>query len=345
MTVNWKQSSVLVTGGASFIGSHLIDYLTDTRDPSYVTAIDDLSSGKRRNLDLDRVRLLEFDLHDTARLRSTLEETRPDVIFHLAADHGGRGYVDTHQVDCGQNMALDMTLFHEAHRVGVPQIVYASSGCVYPNHLQTDPDQLLYLTEEHVGPPYDADNMYGWAKLMAEMQLRHYADETAMQTVSCRYFTVYGPRGKVDHAIIAMIARARAQTDPFAVWGDGSQVRNWTYVDDIVQGTVLAAERIHDGTAVNLGTTERTTVAEAVEYIIDYAGDLDGERYDPTIQLDITAPTGPVNRVADNGLAAKLLDWEPQVSIFDGIRRTMQWYWQNYTPDDAREQLLKVMER
>ena len=95
-----------------------------------------------------------------------------DVVFHLAAIHGGRGYVDLHQAACAQNLAMDGMLVKAAHEAGVEKFVFASSGCVYPNYLQTDVSQELYLTEDMVGPPYDADNMYGWAKLMTEMTLR-----------------------------------------------------------------------------------------------------------------------------------------------------------------------------
>ena len=127
-----------------------------------------------------------------------------------------------------------------------------------------DPDEVLYLTEDMVGPPFDADNLYGWAKLMAEMTLRANVREHGMKAASLRYFTVYGERGKEDHAVIAMIARAFIRQDPFVVWGDGQQIRNWTYVGDIVEGTIRAAETIDDGTAVNLGTMERTRVLDAV---------------------------------------------------------------------------------
>ena len=114
---------------------------------------------------------------------------------------------------------------------------------VYPNGLQADPSQVLYLGEDMVGPPYDADNMYGWAKLMAEMTLRAYYKDWGMKSACCRYFTVYGPRGVENHAVIAMIARAYIGQDPFVVWGTGEQIRNWTYVDDIVEGTIRAAEK------------------------------------------------------------------------------------------------------
>ena len=109
---------------------------------------------------------------------------------------------------------------------------------------------MLYLTEDMVGPPYDADNMYGWAKLMAEMTLQRVHGGMRPEVGVCRYFTVYGERGHENHAVIAMIARAFVRQDPFVVWGTGEQIRNWTHVSDIVSGTILAAEgdrRRHGG--------------------------------------------------------------------------------------------------
>ena len=111
--------------------------------------------------------------------------------------------------------------------------------------------------------------MYGWAKLMAELTLQAYHRSTSSAPASCRYFTVYGPRGVENHAVIAMIARAFVRQDPFDVWGDGKQIRNWTYVDDIVSGTILAAEKINDGTpstsapwSASASSTRRTLVLE-----------------------------------------------------------------------------------
>jgi nucleoside-diphosphate-sugar epimerase len=242
------------------------------------------------------------------------------VVFHLAADHGGRGYVDLHQAPCAGNLLLDGIVFRACYRAKVDKVVYASSGCVYPNHLQVDPKQLLYLTEDMVGPPYEADNIYGWAKLMGEMTLRAYYSDWGMKSASCRYFTVYGPRGVENHAVIAMIARAFVRQDPFVVWGTGEQIRNWTYIDDIVRGTVLAAERIDDGTALNLGTMERIRVLDAAKEVLRYVG------HNARIELHPEMPTGPYNRVADNSLAKKLLGWEPEVMFMDGLHRTIDWY-------------------
>jgi nucleoside-diphosphate-sugar epimerase len=318
--MNWRNTRVLVTGGASFIGSHLVDALVE-RGAS-IRVVDNLSSGRLDNIrhHVD-TRLVEFshgDLNDQDVLRAAVRNI--DLIFHLAADHGGRGYVDLHQVACATNLALDGNLFKAAHAAGVQKVVFASSGCVYPNHLQTNPGEILYLTEDMVGPPYDADNLYGWAKLMGEMTLRAYAEETGMRAANCRYFTVYGNRGHENHAVIAMIARAFVKQNPYVVWGTGEQIRNWTHVNDIVSGTMLAAEKIDDGTAVNLGTMERTRVVDAAREVLRYTG------HEAEIEFHPEMPTGPLNRVADNGLARRLLGWEPKVAFMDGLHRTIDWY-------------------
>lgn len=318
--MNWQDRNVLVTGGASFIGSNLVDALIARG--ARVRVVDDLSSGTldkiQGHIEAGWVSFIEGDLRDQSVAEKAVKGM--SVVFHLAADHGGRGYVDLHQAACAMNLTLDGIVFRAALNAGVDKVVYASSGCVYPNHIQADPKQILYLTEEMVGPPYDADNMYGWAKLMAEMTLRAYHKDWGLKSASCRYFTVYGPRGVENHAVIAMIARAFVKQDPFVVWGTGEQIRNWTYIDDIVEGTIRAAEHIDDGSAVNLGTMERIRVIDAVHEVLRYMG------HSAKIELHPEMPTGPYNRVADNSLARKLLGWEPGVKFIDGLHKTIDWY-------------------
>lgn len=327
--MSWNGKTTLVTGGASFIGSHLVEGLLQRG--AKVRVADDLSSGRREHLAGLDAELVEGDLLDQAFARRAVEDV--DVVFHLAADHGGRGYVDLHQSACASNLALDGHLFRAAIQADVGKVVYASSGCVYPNFLSEDPDEVLYLAEPMAGPPFDADNMYGWAKLMGEMTLAHLAEERGFKAASLRYFTVFGERGKEDHAVIAMIARAFLKQDPFVVWGDGRQIRNWTYVSDIVEGTILAAERIDDGTPVNLGTTERTSVLDAVKEVMAYTG------HDADIELHPEMPTGPMNRVADNHLAKELLDWEPEVPFVEGLHRTIDWYFESKDPAEVTSRL------
>jgi nucleoside-diphosphate-sugar epimerase len=292
----WTGKLVLITGGTSFIGSTLTDQLLARG--AKVRIVDDLSSGHlgniREHLGKGGVDFLHADLREPGVTRAAMLGV--DTVFHLAADHGGRGYVDLHQAGPASNFFLDGLVFAEALRAKVKKIVFASSGCVYPNFLQSDIKKEIYLTEDLTNGPNDADNTYGWAKLMAEFTLKAYA-------------------------VIAMIARAFLGQNPFEVWGDGTQIRNWTYIDDIVDGTILAGEKISDGAAINLGTMERISVLDCAKMVCDFTG------HKAEIQLRRDMPTGPLNRVADNALAKRLLGWEPKVAFRDGLKRTIDWYY------------------
>jgi nucleoside-diphosphate-sugar epimerase len=324
----WSGKLALVTGGASFIGSTLTDQLLARG--ARVRIVDDLSSGHldniRGHLGRGGVDFLHADLREPGVTRAAMLGV--DTVFHLAADHGGRGYVDLHQAGPASNFFLDGLVFAEALRAKVKKVVFASSGCVYPNFLQSDIHKEIYLTEALTNGPNDADNTYGWAKLMGEITLKAYAKEHGMGAASCRYFTVYGPRGVENHAVIAMIARAFLGQNPFEIWGEGSQIRNWTYIDDIVEGTILAGEKINDGTAINLGTMERITVLECAKMVCEFT------KHKAEIKKRPDMPTGPLNRVADNALAKRLLAWEPKVPFREGLKRTIDWY---YATKDRKE--------
>ena len=333
----WSGKLVLVTGGASFIGSTLTDQLLARG--AKVRIADDLTSGHlsniRDHLGNGKVDFLHADLREPGVTRAAMHGV--DTVFHLAADHGGRGYVDLHQAGPASNFFLDGLIFAEALRAKVKKIVFASSGCVYPNFLQSDIKKELYLTEDLTKGPNDADNTYGWAKLMGEFTLQAYAKEHGIGAASCRYFTVYGPRGVENHAVIAMIARAFLKLNPFEVWGDGTQIRNWTYIDDIVEGTILAGEKINDGTAINLGTMERIRVIDAAKMVCEFTG------HKADIKLLPNMPTGPLNRVADNALAKKLLNWQPKTLFKDGLKRTIDWYYATRDRDEVQHIFARML--
>jgi nucleoside-diphosphate-sugar epimerase len=129
---------------------------------------------------------------------------------------------------------------------------------------------------------------------------------------------------------MAMIARAFVRQNPFVVWGTGEQIRNWTYVDDIVEGFILAAEKIDDGTAVNLGTSERIRVIDCVREVIRLAG------YQAEITHRLDMPSGVLNRAADIGLGERLLGRVPQVRFSEGLRQTYEWYVATKDAEDVR---------
>jgi nucleoside-diphosphate-sugar epimerase len=335
--VHWADKHVLVTGGASFIGSHLVDNLVARG--ARVRVVDNLSSGLKKNIQhLIDSRSIEFRRADLLDPTVTNLATRGiDYVFHNAADHGGRGYIDLHQVNCSTNLILDGLVFRAAENAGVEKVVFASSGCVYPEDLQSNPEEELYLTEDLVGPPFNADNLYGWAKLIGEMTLRAYVKEGRMKSVSVRYFTAYGPRCPESHAVMAMIARALTDQNPFEVWGTGQQVRNWTHVSDIVEGTIRAAERIDDGSAINIGTMERTKVVECARAVLSYMGK------DPELSFDPSKPTGPYNRVCDHTLCRQKLEWTPQVTFLAGLHSTIDWYVEQQDVEQLRGSLGRAL--
>ena len=165
---------VLVTGGASFIGSHLVGLLCQSG--AKVTVADDFSSGKSENLAevIQHVLVLEGDLRDPSFAEKACADQ--ELVFHLAASHGGRGYIDTHPVECVNNVMLDHLVFSAAARAGIRKVIYASSACVYPTSLQASATDRLLLAEgdanfDEPGKAF-ADGEYGWAKLMGELQLR-----------------------------------------------------------------------------------------------------------------------------------------------------------------------------
>jgi nucleoside-diphosphate-sugar epimerase len=258
-------------------------------------------------------------------------------VFHLAAAHGGRGYLETHEAACAGNFMLDGLVFDACIRSGVDRIVYASSACVYPRHLQADPDRVVNLSEEMAGPPFDADGIYGWAKLMGEKVLAAYAREAKIRAVSCRYFTAYGPRATESHAVMAMIARAFIKQEPFEIWGTGEQLRNWTYVSDIVKGTLLAAEHFESGEAVNVGSRRATRVMDAATLVLQRAG------HRATIVTRPDMPTGPYYRVADDSLLAERAGWRPEVDFAEGLDLTMDWYFATKSPSRVRSEFEQLL--
>jgi nucleoside-diphosphate-sugar epimerase len=318
--MKWNGKPVLVTGGASFIGSHLVDALVGKG--AKVRIVDDLSSGRldniKQHLATRRIDFHQKDLRQTGVAMDMVKDMA--IVFHLAAIHGGRGYIETQQAKCSENFIIDGQVIKAAHEARVEKIIFASSGCVYPLSLQKDVNKEVYLTEEMVGPPYEADGTYGWAKLMAELTLKAYYQNNGFKSVSCRFFTVYGERCLENQAIMAMIARAFIKQRPFEVWGDGTQVRNWTYISDIVNGIILAAEKIADASSINLGTEERIPILDAVKEVLRYT------KHRAEIKLLPQLPTGPLNRVASNHLARKILGWEPKVRFVDGLHKTIDWY-------------------
>lgn len=320
----YRNRTVLVTGGASFIGSHLVDRLLDAGADVYI--IDDFSSGRRENVpSLAADRVVEIDLADR---KLTLERfPECEYVFHLAAVHGGRGFIDTFPDQVLVNLAIDNNVYTAAARAGSRHVIHASSACVYPTTLQADASSRHLLAESEAGflvpGQAFADGAYGWAKLMGEYQAWQFALQSRFHASSARIFTAYGERENESHAAIALIAKALLRVDPYPIWGDGTQTRNFTYVADTVKGLLLLGTRDEDEPfrAVNIGSSQHHTVKEFIETVFDQ---LDWTPDD--LELQTWRPVGVASRASDNTLIRELFDWEPKTPLRIGVERTVAWY-------------------
>ena len=337
--MNWHGVGTVVTGGASFIGSHLTDALLSLG--AKVEVIDNLSSGRLENLKdaRDRIDLRILDLHST----STSELAKlftGKLVFHLAAEHGGRGYVDTHPVESMFNIQIDQNVFWAAWKGGAKKVIFTSSGCVYPPKLQREQDHVKLREADQrwlYSNPLPTDNEYGNAKLLSEAILKYLAEKHDFPTVSARLFSVYGPREVENQSIIAFIARAFIRQDPYVLWGDGSQLRNYTYVSDIVSGIISLAEQVNDGSVFNVGSDEAVTVRESAELICRLMS------HEPKFVFDKSGPTGPHTRACDYSAIKSRVGWQPKVSFDEGVRSTVDWYVKSRDVNYVRENLDRLL--
>ncbi len=327
----YEDRKVLVTGGASFIGSHLVDKLVNLK--AEVTVVDDLSSGKIENLkeSWDKIKFVKEDLEYAKMDRLLGIFKGHEIVFHLAARHGGRGYIHTHSADVCSNFAIDHHVFEASYKAGVERVIFASSACVYPPKLQSKVGSDYLLKEDDTNPfkiedYLSADMEYGWAKLMGEVQLIAFIKQYRLKGCSLRFVTAYGPRENETHAIIALIYKAFEQMDPYIIWGTGEQERDFTYVEDIVDGTLLAGEKITDGTPINLGTGIKHKIKDVAEKIFKIIS------WRPKkIIYDLSKPVGVTSRGLYISKARELLNWKPRYTLEEGLRKTIKWYIATHT--------------
>ncbi len=342
--MRWTRKRVIVTGGAGFIGSSMVDGLLERG--ADVTVVDklQLSTGSlawNRKLvrlefiykkhGISKIPLEICDL-ETDKQRFQLIAQKVDAVFHLSAVFGGREFVDTRQADCSKMLAIDHNVIDASYQAGIERLHYASSACVYPDSLQRDTKYLL--KEDDIlstGEGWrSSDNLYGFAKLMGELQCLVYHKEKGMKTSTCRYLTVYGP-GEFDtsHAISALIEKALDEQDPYVIWGTGRQERGFTYVTDIVNGSIAACEKVSDATPINLGWDKRYKIGDVAETILKISG------HSPSkIVYDTSKPEGPFSRALDIGKARNVLGWEPKIDLKEGLERTIAWH--REARDEAR---------
>jgi UDP-glucose 4-epimerase len=329
-------NSVLVTGGTGFIGSSLVDALLSQKlnvvvadqliaanapPPLWKSRLDRLYGVYRQHKEEPQLEIIDLST-ERDRLLEILRKNNIDTVFMLSAVFGGRGFVDERQADCSIGFAIDQNTIRACAESGVVErISYASSACVYPPSLNKPgyllrEDDILSTAEGW----QSSDNLYGFQKLMTELTLSVFSKERGLKTSAARFLTVYGAgEFPSTHAISMLCERALNHEDPYVVWGSGEQERGFTYVTDIVEGQILAAERITDGTVVNLGWDKRYKIKDVVDMILGIVG------YRPKIVFDKTKPEGPYSRALDVTRVKELLGWYPKVDVQEGLRLTLAW--------------------
>lgn len=301
MTPTVANKTVLVTGGAGFIGSHIADALCPAND---VRVFDTFTNGDRANCP-DEATVIEGDIRDETALEAAVDGV--DVIFHEGAIVSVSQSVDDPTTSHAVNVDGTLTVLEAARREDA-RVVFASSAAIYGM------PTALPVTET---APKEPTSPYGLEKLSGDHYCRLYADLYGLPTVALRYFNVYGPRqsgGDYAGAITAFTRQARAG-GPLKVQGDGTQTRDFVNVADVVQANLLAATTDATGEAFNVGTGVATTVTDVAETVRDQiAPSADIEHVSPR-QGDIR------DSVADIEKARELLGYEPTVSIAEGLER------------------------
>lgn len=309
------EKRILVTGGAGFIGSNLVDILIE--QDNYVIVYDNFDkyySGKERNIKRHEFNpnftLLRADILDLKILTKAIKDV--DIVFHLAAQPGVRFSMENPRKTSEVNIIGTINVLMAAKEAGVKKVIYASSSSVYgqPRYLPID--------ENH---PTDPISIYGASKLAAEKYCQIFSHQLGLPVVMLRYHTVYGPRQRPDMAIHKW-TRAIFESKPITIYGDGTQTRDFTYVDDIVDGTIRSAEvEDTDGEVFNLGGGTKVSVNKVVELLIEASG-VDEVKvvYDPPKLGDVS------DTHADITKAKKILGYNPKVGLEEGLSRFIKWY-------------------
>jgi UDP-glucose 4-epimerase len=304
----------LVTGGAGFIGSNLVDELLARGDE--VAVLDDLSTGRRENLDGALgagAELIEGDIRDAGAVAAAYERARPEAVFHLAAQIDVRKSVADPAFDASINVGGTATLLESAREAGMPRFVLISTGgAIYG---EGEGRELPLPEDTEVAPL----SPYGQSKFAAEGYLALYGRLYGLPGISLRLGNVYGPRQDPlgEAGVIAIFCGRLRAGEPPVVFGDGRQTRDYIYVGDVVSAALAAAES-EAGGALNVGTGIETTVLELVEGLRELSGEGGFEA-----QL-APARRGEVQRISiDPARAAEALGWRPQVGLDEGLRLTL----------------------
>jgi len=315
-----KGQKAVVCGAGGFIGGHLVQSLI-ANGVDVVRAVDIKPLDEWYQVSKG-VESLSLDLKDKDSCLKAA--TGAEVIFQLAADMGGMGFIENNKALCMLSVLTNTHMLMAAREKGVERFFYSSSACVYNGEKQTNPD-VVALKEEDAYPALPEDG-YGWEKLFSERMCRHFEEDYGLQARVARYHNVYGPLGtwtggreKAPAAMCRKVIEAKhSGKHEIEIWGDGKQTRSFMYIDDCTKGTQMIAEsEIHE--PLNLGSDELVTINQLVDIAEDIAGIKLKRNY------NLSAPKGVNGRNSDNTLIQQKLNWAPSIRLRDGLAKTYAW--------------------
>lgn len=307
-TAFWRGRRVIVTGGAGFLGGFIVEKLQ-----------------ARGAAEVFVPRSREYDLTDGVATRRLLNDTKPNLIIHLAARVGGIGANREHPADFFyDNLMMGVQLLHESYKAGVEKVVALGTVCAYPKHTPV-PFQEQDLWS---GYPEETNAPYGLAKKMLLVQSQAYRQQYDYNSIFLLPTNLYGPRDNFNpassHVIPALIRKcleAREQgRDQLDAWGDGSPTREFLYVEDAAEGILLAAERYNDSEPVNIGSSFEMSIKDLTETIAQVTG------FKGTIAWYTSKPNGQPRRKLDVSRARELFGFTSHTTFAEGLRRTVAWY-------------------
>jgi len=300
---------VLVTGGAGFIGSHLVDRLI--QEGHEVVVVDNLSTGKRRNLNR-AARFFKLDIQSW-RLERVFRNERPNLVMHLAAQMDVRKSMEDPIFDAQVNVLGMLNVLQQAIKHGVRKVVFSSSGGAIYGEQEVYP-----APESHVTRPLSP---YGISKLCGEQYLSYYQRVSGLQIVSLRYANVYGPRQDPDGeaGVVAIFIQKLLNNEQAIVNGNGRQTRDFVYVEDVVEANLAVMGQEIQGT-YNVGTGEETSINDLLRILVTHTSSTYKEVHGP-------AKSGEqVRSVIDSAKLRQELSWEPRTELSEGLKRTVDYF-------------------
>jgi len=305
-------SKILVTGGAGFIGSHLVDRLI--KEGHKIVVVDNLSTGKKENLN-KRAKFYKIDIC-SPKISEIFKKEKPEVVFHLAAQIDVRKSVENPVKDAKINILGSLNILENCRKFGTKKFIFASSGgAIYGE------TNLIPTPETHPARP---ESPYGLAKLLIEQYLEFYKKNYGLDYVSLRYSNIYGPRqnSKAEAGVIAIFVDKLLNDKTPTIFGDGSQTRDYLYVEDAVEAALICTglTRANLIPIFNIGTGKETSVNEIYSLI----SKMIGKNIKP---IFAQAKAGDLKRSClDSSKIKKDLGWQPKDDLKEGLKKTIEWF-------------------